>query len=1683
MRRFVATLFAVAFLSAAFIPLVNASTETTFNGDVIINGAFQNAALQGYPRKGNDPATAWAAYDWVAETTKDDAATPTYEGANGTWVVGDEGITITKIDGLYDVGIQQYFNGSFATTRYDMDWIGGYVIASAPQAGTYLSYQVRYTDADGARQVASTSFALTSTPTKYSVGDVVPASALGLVGVRLLTSGVEMPVVVERVAAFATNGVEGRNLHILPAGDDVVTQKDVAAILSPGADGKFTFVVGMADDAGAFLPTMNAWICAYDQQTAIDDQGYPANSPNMCADAFLQEDSAAITKTRVGDAFRFDIQASALAPQLSGNPAIAIYATVEVEGAYDVETSATASREWKSGYFHLGRLAADAVDIGVSNEFYGATPVFVDSNTDGVPDYVQSDELDGYSVIITPRRAVSSPLATIVGADPAGFYEFEVSVFGYEGATGSAMTLDHCITFALFNGSGLVNGGQFDADPFWASECDAAQSIMPGGQSILVKVPASEMPAGPVGAWAFYDVEQPYRWNLASEPYGGYSQSATDFYSVARNAVKEHAVADALRVVGTPILFDSAGATSASTTVIRMDAEADELTPLDGTIVVSDGGDGAITFEYALVDSNGVRVPTEHALAIYDAAGAISDDLQPGTASQMEHAEWTGVGVLQDDGWFRVDVPVSAFDDAQGPVGAWAFAHDATSTGLVCCSTWYNPLKASIAALHPSVADAALYAPTPIVIVDDALGIPKSLASALNGVGTGVFSFTNPLVNPGFEADLLVEGRRDTTDNTGATMSSPPWFFRLDDGANGGQQPTNPKSTHEVAAGAGRLGDSALKIRYSVLDNGKGLMLGQLLGVEGAGSGLVSQGATGAAFDVKTSSNGPVTFTVSLRWLDASDVVQQTFATKTVQPSAQWQRPSFTLNVPAEGRLLGFYIAIDPASTATLYVDNVVLQGAKTALGDSRTDLSDGYAMIIEPRGLNGLEQSLIEGAGELGYYLYDVSVVDYTAVSPSTLVTAELAKSFGLRGPDALAKDLGTILQVRGADDTFVAALPASEAPATPAAPWAWVRAGDAYSPFGAPYAMQPASGYYSPVKNALAGASFADQLDYAGTPVRFGSAVAQSILGEQQISLAPAPGGGWMVRIEADTPFVETTTVTLSRPGIDDQTFPVTLATESGDLVPGLLISEETLAATTIRSADSLFTTGDLLVAGTPSATWQVCRAALDGCIDSGIESGEDLLFRAIAVNPSGEDLVYVWKFGDGTTRTTTLPDVTHSYSTPGEKIVNLTVQTPSGKKGWYESAVQVNNLLPSILGIDVSPTPVNTDDLVTIRARATDRDGGSIVYTWKIDGVVVPDAAGPSLRLTEEVLLATTFVPTLELRTYDVAVSIVDGQGSPPLSGTTAFTVVPRAPELSAATLAVVGVEGATYALPGETVLVSVAVSDGDAQATGVFLRAVEGTLDELALLETAPGVFTGSFVPTAPTALVVRAAATTLAGDVLGPSAAFDVLADTLPVLTISGPTLVQSGESATFSASAVDPDGRTLGDSAWTIDGVAATPDAEGNVTETFSGMGFRTIEVAVDGATASLVLAVDDAITVSMTIVDAGETPTDGNLIQVIVRDQDGNAVEGARVVVDDYAALLPVPVQSRTVTTDEDGQATFRMAPEGAGLLALPVEHRLVATATADSAEGAPESGDETASVETSYDNLAGPYALTLLP
>lgn len=194
-----------------------------------------------------------------------------------------------------------------------------------------------------------------------------------------------------------------------------------------------------------------------------------------------------------------------------------------------------------------------------------------DHDADGVPNSAESDLSDGFAVTITPVGGLNADAQGGVQLAPSrGVFIFDVQVYRYAAATGvgEPIPLDPARTavFSLFDAEDLALGLTTESRNFvnqpgltyWLSS-EHPGAIQPlDARTLRVSVRAADVPAlvdagqlRSVGAWAFYDVAD---GDTYAAPYG-LAEPASDYFSLARNAVRNSSVADAMPMAGTPLVL------------------------------------------------------------------------------------------------------------------------------------------------------------------------------------------------------------------------------------------------------------------------------------------------------------------------------------------------------------------------------------------------------------------------------------------------------------------------------------------------------------------------------------------------------------------------------------------------------------------------------------------------------------------------------------------------------------------------------------------------------------------------------------------------------------------------------------------------------------------------------------------------------------------------------------------------------------------------------------------------------------------------------------------------------------------------------------------------------------------------------------------------------------------------
>jgi PKD repeat protein len=139
------------------------------------------------------------------------------------------------------------------------------------------------------------------------------------------------------------------------------------------------------------------------------------------------------------------------------------------------------------------------------------------------------------------------------------------------------------------------------------------------------------------------------------------------------------------------------------------------------------------------------------------------------------------------------------------------------------------------------------------------------------------------------------------------------------------------------------------------------------------------------------------------------------------------------------------------------------------------------------------------------------------------------------------------------------------------------------------------------------------------------------------------------------------------------------------------------------------------------------------------------QPVTFTAVATAAPRRSIVsYDWNFGDGTSRTTTTPSVTKTYSTQGIFVVTVTVTQDTGETASLSQQVNVTDSALTAT-IEFSPQDPRVGQRVTFTAANPTSPGGSISsYEWDFgDG-----STGSGQTTSHTYSSANTFLVRLRL-----------------------------------------------------------------------------------------------------------------------------------------------------------------------------------------------------------------------------------------------------------------------------------------------------------------------------------------------
>jgi glucose/arabinose dehydrogenase/chitodextrinase len=116
-----------------------------------------------------------------------------------------------------------------------------------------------------------------------------------------------------------------------------------------------------------------------------------------------------------------------------------------------------------------------------------------------------------------------------------------------------------------------------------------------------------------------------------------------------------------------------------------------------------------------------------------------------------------------------------------------------------------------------------------------------------------------------------------------------------------------------------------------------------------------------------------------------------------------------------------------------------------------------------------------------------------------------------------------------------------------------------------------------------------------------------------------------------------------------------------------------------------------------------------------------GVTVTFNGSTSTDDGTIVSYAWTFGDGATGTGKV--ATHAYASKGAFTASLVVVDDAGLSNRTTSMIVVRNRAPQIQSSSpgLGPVAVPAGSTQTFTVTASDPDGDSLTYTWRVDGSV--------------------------------------------------------------------------------------------------------------------------------------------------------------------------------------------------------------------------------------------------------------------------------------------------------------------------------------------------------------------------
>lgn len=126
-----------------------------------------------------------------------------------------------------------------------------------------------------------------------------------------------------------------------------------------------------------------------------------------------------------------------------------------------------------------------------------------------------------------------------------------------------------------------------------------------------------------------------------------------------------------------------------------------------------------------------------------------------------------------------------------------------------------------------------------------------------------------------------------------------------------------------------------------------------------------------------------------------------------------------------------------------------------------------------------------------------------------------------------------------------------------------------------------------------------------------------------------------------------------------------------------------------------------------------------------------GADIRLEATSSDPDGFVASYLWEFGDGETRTTGVPSVTHRYLERGAYTASVTAVDDGGLAVRDWTLVVVPNVVP-LANFSWEPAEPTILDVVRFRDTSVDLDGVVHARSWTLPGGNTSANATPAMRM---------------------------------------------------------------------------------------------------------------------------------------------------------------------------------------------------------------------------------------------------------------------------------------------------------------------------------------------------------------